>query len=354
MAEMMTGAVLHAPGDLRIEKVKKPELEKCSKEVIVRVKAAGICGSDLSRVMTTGTYHFPTIPGHEFCGIVEETGELADQYRPGDRVLVSPILPCYQCDSCQEGNYGQCDHYNYLGSRTDGGFAQYVKTRQENLIPLPKEISFIEGAAVEPAAVTLHGMMRLHFRPGDCAVILGCGPIGLFAVQFAKIMGATSVAAVDIDARKLDLAKRAGADYTINGMELPVVDTLKKYTVDKGADLVIETAGTSMTQLQSIEICKKHGQVLYLGTSHKDVVIPPQVFEHIVRNEITITGSWNSYSAPFPGREWTAVLEYVKSGRLDIRSFITHQYPLVKAPEVIAQMQAREFMFNKVVLIIEE
>lgn len=353
MAEMMMGAVLHAPGDLRIEQVAKPVIGKDSDEVLVKVEAAGICGSDLDRVMVTGTYHFPTIPGHEFCGVVEEVGDQVNAFRPGSRVLVSPILPCGHCSSCQEGNYGQCDHYNYLGSRTDGGFAQYVKVPEKNLIHLPDEISFIEGAAAEPAAVTLHGIMRLNFRPGDCAVVLGCGTIGLFAIQFAKIMGAASVIAVDIDDQKLELARKAGARYTINGTSSSVIDEVKKYTFDKGADIVIETAGTSRTQVQSIEICKKHGQVLYLGTAHRDVVIPPEVFEYIVRNEVTITGSWNSYSAPFPGREWQAVLEFIQEGRLDLKSFITHEYPLQCAPKVIKEMKDRKFMFNKVVLVMQ-
>lgn len=353
MADMMKGAVLHAPGDLRIEQVKKPVLDEDSNDVIVRVRAAGICGSDLDRVMVTGTYHFPTIPGHEFCGVVEQVGSQVSGFVPGDRVLVAPILPCYKCDSCQEGNYGQCDNYNYLGSRTDGGFAQYVKAPAENLIALPEEIGFVEGAAVEPAAVTLHGIMRLQFRPGDCAVVLGCGTIGLYAIQFARIMGAASVVAVDIDDQKLELARKAGASYTINSMNLAVVDETKKLTGNMGADIVIETAGTNITQVQSIEICKKHGQVLYLGTAHKDVVIPPKVFENIVRNEISITGSWNSFSAPFPGREWHAVLAFIQEGRLDLKSFITHEFPLDQAPKIIKEMKERKFMFNKVVLTIE-
>lgn len=353
MADMMMGAVLYAPGDLRIEQVKKPVIEPDSNDVIVKVKAAGICGSDLDRIIVTGTYHFPTIPGHEFCGVVEQAGSKVTDFAEGDRVFVAPILPCYKCDSCQEGNYGQCDNYNYLGSRTDGGFAQYVKVPAENLITLPEKISFVEGAAVEPAAVTLHGIMRLHFKPGDCVVVLGCGAIGLFAIQFAKIMGATSVVAVDIDDEKLELAKKAGASYTINGISQSVVGEIMNYTRKKGADIVIETAGTSITQVQSIEVCKKHGQVLYLGTAHKDVVISPKIFEHIVRNEITITGSWNSYSGPFPGREWYAVQEYVVEGKLDLKSFITHQIPLEKLFEVIKEMKERKFVFNKVVVTIE-
>lgn len=350
MNTYMKAAVLHAPGDLRIEQAAMPSLADKEDHVLLKVAAAGICGSDIDRVMKTGTYHFPTIPGHEFCGEIAEVGSKVLNWKPGDRVVAAPILPCRKCSSCQEGNYGQCDNYNYLGSRTDGGFAEYVAVPESNLIRLPDEVSYLEGAAIEPAAVTLHGIMRLRFSPGDTAVILGCGAIGLFAVQMAKIMGATHVIAADIDEEKLEFARKAGADTSINAIKTKVVAEILNLTDGKGADIVIETAGTSITQVQSIEVCKKHGQILYLGTAHKDVVIPPHVFEHIVRNEVTITGSWNSYSAPFPGREWTAVIQFLQEKRLDIKSFITHQYPLEEAPEVIRRMWSRSFMFNKIVL----
>ena len=351
MNTYMKAAVLHAPGDLRMEQVPVPSVK--ADYVLMKVKAAGICGSDIDRVMKTGTYHFPTIPGHEFCGEIARTGTGVLNWKPGDRAVAAPIMPCYSCSSCQEGNYGQCDHYNYLGSRTDGGFAEYVAVPESNLIRLPDSISYLEGAAIEPAAVTLHGIMRLRFRPGDTAVVLGCGAIGLFAIQMAKIMGASHVIAVDIDEQKLEFARNAGADTRINAVSSKVVPEIKTLTNHQGADIVIETAGTSITQVQSIEICRKHGQVLYLGTAHKDVVIPPHVFEHIVRNEITLTGSWNSYSAPFPGREWTGVIGFLEEKRLDIKSFLTHQYPLDEAPKVIRAMAARSFMFNKIVLVLD-
>lgn len=350
MNTYMKAAVLHAPGDLRIERAAVPSLADKEDHVLLKVAAAGICGSDIGRVMKTGTYRFPTIPGHEFCGEIAGVGSNVVNWKPGDRAVAAPILPCGRCSSCQEGNYGQCDHYNYLGSRTDGGFAEYVAVPERNLIRLPDEISYLEGAAIEPAAVTLHGIMRLRFSPGDTAVVLGCGAIGLFAVQMAKIMGAAHVIAVDIGEEKLELARKAGADTKINGIKTKAVPEILKFTGGKGADIVIETAGTSITQVQSIEACKKHGQVLYLGTAHNDVVIPPHVFEHIVRNEVTITGSWNSYSAPFPGREWNAVIQFLQEQRLDIKSFITHQYPLEEAPEVIRRMWSRSFTFNKIVL----
>lgn len=347
----MEAAVLHAPGDLRIETVPVPT-DIGDEEVLIKVRAVGICGSDLDRVMKTGTYSFPTIPGHEFCGEIEETGSGVKDYKKGDRVAVAPILPCFKCDFCQQGSYGQCDNYNYLGSRTNGGFAQYVKAPAKNLVRLPDEVSFIEGATVEPAAVTLHGVKKVGVQAGDTVAVLGSGAIGLFAIQFAKILGASRAIAVDVDYKKLEFAKAVGADICINAAEGDAVQLIKDLTGNKGVNLAIETAGVSQTQQQCLSITRKLGRILYLGTAHKDVVIAPKLFECIVRNELMIVGAWNSYSAPFPGIEWQATLDYIKAGSLKVKPLVTHTFELKEAPGVIKDMSERKFSFNKVVLTV--
>ena len=352
LEKLMKAAVLHAPGDLRIEKVQIPCGLK-DKEVLVKVRAAGICGSDLDRVMKTGTYSFPTIPGHEFCGEIEEIGCCVHDFKKGDRVVVAPLMPCFECEFCEQGNYGQCNNYNFLGSRTDGGFAQYVKAPAKNLIMMPDGISFIEGSTVEPAAVTLHGMRKVGIEVGDTVAVLGCGAIGLFAVQFAKIMGATKVIAVDIAQDKLALAKEVGADICVNALNGDPVQAIKDITGGRGANVVIETAGVSITQEQCIRAARKTGRILYLGTAHRDVVIPPKTFECIVRNELTIVGAWNSYSAPFPGVEWYSVLEYIKMGSLKIKPLITHICMLDEAPKVFNDLALRKYPFNKVVFTMD-
>ena len=218
------------------------------------------------------------------------------------------------------------------------------------MIGMPDEVSFLEGAAIEPAAVTLRGVKRADIQAGGNIAVLGCGTIGLFAVKFAKIMGAGFVAAVDIDPSKLIQAKTAGADFTIDSSREDPIQFLSELTEGRMADASIETAGTCVTQEQAIRAARKAGKVLYLGTSHKDVVLPPNTFERIVRGELTIKGSWNSFSAPFPGTEWRSVLRYLDDGRFKIRPFITHTIPLEKAPETIADMAAKEFAFTKVVI----
>lgn len=350
--KLMEAAVLHAPADLRVEQVQIPSTLEAD-EVLVKVRAAGVCGSDLGRVMKNGTYKFPTIPGHEFCGEIEAVGTAVTDFKKGDRVAVAPMLPCFKCEFCQQGNYGQCDGYNFLGSRTDGGFAEYVKAPIRNLIRMPDSVSFLEGATIEPAAVTLHGIKKVGINVGDSVAVLGCGAIGLFAIQFAKIMGATNVIAVDIAPDKLELAKEIGADTCINAIDNDVVQAIKDLTGGKGVNISVETAGVSLTQEQCLRVTKKQGRVLYLGTAHKDVVIPPKSFECIVRNELMIVGAWNSYSAPFPGVEWYATLQFIESGSLKIKPLITHTFKLSEAPQVFKDLVERRYPFNKVIFTMD-
>ena len=348
----MKAAVLYAPGDLRFEETPFPEPPKKG-EVIIKVMAAGICGSDLNRVMHTGTYHFPCIPGHEFCGVVQEVGPDTDSVHIGDRVAVAPIIPCNNCEPCQRGDFGLCENYNYIGSRCDGAFAEYVKAPAKNLVPMPDNVNATEGAAVEPAAVALHGIMRIGIKAGDVAVIFGCGTIGLFAMQFVKIMGASKIIAIDVDDTKLEQAKAAGADETINSISSDPIESIAGLTGGKLADVSIETAGVCITQEQCIRAVKKGGRVLYLGTAHKDVVLPPETFEKIIRGELMIKGSWNSFSSPFPGREWHTVLDYLSDGRFKIRPFISHVVSLEELPKTIAAMDGHEFSFTKIIVGID-
>lgn len=346
----MNAAVLYAPGDLRYEQVAKPSIQ-ASDDVLVKIKAVGICGSDLDRVLHTGTYSFPTIPGHEFSGVVEAIGESVEDLAVGDAVVVAPMLPCMKCEACAHGHYGQCEDYDFIGSRRDGAFAEFVVAPRSNVLKTPSKVTMEDGALVEPAAVTLHGMMNVGINPGETVVVLGCGPIGQMAVQFSKIMGATKVIAVDIQPDKLEEAKALGADITFNALEVDPVEEIKKLTGGRGAHVSIETAGSNITQEQSLRATRDLGRILYLGTAHKDVVFPPKSFERIVRGEIQIFGSWNSYSAPFPGTEWTATLDYIHEGKLIVNKLITHKFKLSEAPEVFEKLNKRAIAFNKILFI---
>ena len=350
MDTMMQAAVLHAPGDLRIENVPIPS-DLGSREILVKVLAAGICGSDIERVMKTGTYSFPMIPGHEFCGMVEATASGESNLHKGDKVVVAPLIPCFKCEPCYSGLYGLCDQYGFIGSRTNGGFAQFVKAPAMNVLRMPESIDYTAGAAIEPAAVTLHGIRLLTINAGDTIAVIGCGALGFFAIQLARLAGAATVIAIDLDDEKLSLAREVDADYCINASTKNVIDEVKRLTGKKGVEIAIETAGVKNTREQCVELVKKKGQVILYGMAHGDVVFSQASFEKVIRYELVIRGSWNSYSVPFPGQEWFTILDYLRDNKLRVGPLISHVFKLSEAPRIFQDLFDRKLQSNKIVFL---
>lgn len=338
----MRAAVLHAPADLRTEEVARPHVIAPG-EALVRVMAAGICGSDIDRVMVSGTYRFPTIPGHELAGRVEAVGDDESAIRPGDRVAVAPLIPCGACEACQTGSYSLCDDYDFLGSRSNGGFAEFVKAPVRNLVRLPENVSDEIAATIEPAAIVLHGFRKLDLRLGDAVAVIGCGALGCFAVQFARLAGAAPVIAVDVDPDKLALAAELGADLTVDPREADALASIAAATSGRGAAAAVECAGSDSGRDLAIRAVAKGGSVLLYGSAHGEVRFRGEAFERIVRGELKIIGSWNSYSVPFPGKEWHDIIELHRAGRLIVEPLITHRLSLDEAPAVFARLAERKF-----------
>ena len=188
-SECMDALVLHDVGDARFESISKPEVS--DGEVLVRVGFCGVCGSDIPRVFVKGTYSFPTVCGHEFAGTVEACGPGVDDLETGAAVAVFPLLWCGRCPACEQGKYVQCFDYDYLGSRSNGGFAEYVVAPRRNLLRVPEGVSLDEAAMTEPASVALHALRRGGgTRPGESVAVFGAGPIGVMVAQWARAMGA--------------------------------------------------------------------------------------------------------------------------------------------------------------------
>lgn len=338
----MKAAVLHAPADLRVEEVAKPS-DLDANEVLIKVEACGICGSDIGRVMVTGTYNFPTIPGHEFAGTVERLGSAVNHLEIGDKVAVAPLMPCGTCDDCARGNYSLCEDYNFLGSRTDGAFAQFLRTPAQNVLRVPDNVSLEVAATIEPAAIILHGIHKVDLSLGDAVVVVGCGALGYFALQFAKLSGAQPLIAVDVDEEKLKLARQVGADICINPTKVDALEVIKGATKGRGVALALEAAGNDIGRDLSILSCAKQGKVILYGTSYGDVTFSKAAFDKVVREEVEIIGSWNSYSVPFPGKEWFDIMDLLAAGRLDVEPLITHRAALDEAPEIFRKLKERSF-----------
>jgi L-iditol 2-dehydrogenase len=325
----MKAGVVHAPFDIRYEDIEKPQATPG--KVLVKVKYTGICGSDVPRVNGDACHYYPNVLGHEFSGVVEEVGEGVTSLKPGDRVAGVPLVPCMKCEDCQKGNYSLCKHYSFIGSREFGSFAEYVVVPEQNAVKFDDEVSFEKGAFFEPATVALHGLRRLNFTGGKNVAILGGGTIGMMTAQWAKIFGAKSVTVFDILEERLDLARRLGADHGVNSGKEDFMKEVDAITEGRGFDYIYETAGNTITMKLAFALAANRAQVCFIGTPTRDLTFSVKEWENINRKEFYLTGSWMSYSAPFPGDEWKLAAHYFKTGELQFDdSFIFKKIPLSK------------------------
>jgi len=345
--EKMLAAVLYTPADLRYEEMKVPEIG--ADDVLLKVKAAGNCGSDLQRIMVEGTHVFPCVPGHEFSGEIVEIGNKVDSFKIGDRVTAYPLIPCMRCEWCLEGEYNLCEDYDYLGSRSDGAFAEYIKVPASNLIKLPRQVDFEEAAMTDPACVALHGIKRAGgIRIGESVAILGIGPIGMLACQWARAMGAGKIIAIDIIEDKLKIVKGLGVDILINANREDMVERVTEETKGKGVDLVMEIAGSLATQKASLLMTAKRGRVVHIGRSYSDVLLPDEIYTKIFRKELEIYGAVNSNFSPLDN-EWKTTLEFMASGVIKTKPLISHRIKLENITETFKEMYQGKMIYNKIV-----
>lgn len=345
----MEAIVLHGVSDLRYEQ--KPIPETATGKVRVRIGFCGICGSDIPRCFVKGTYHFPTVCGHEFAGTVEACGEGVTQFQIGDRVAVFPLLWKEDHPACEEGKYAQSDGYDYLGSRSDGAFAEYIVAPERNLIRVPDNVSLEEAAMTEPAAVALHALRRAQVRLGDTVAIFGLGPIGFMVAQWARAMGAASIALFDILPEKLALARELGFEHVYDSRETDAESAIHALTGDRGVHVAIEAAGVPPTMLAALKVVRRSGRVVLLGNPNNDVTIPAPLISQIMRREVDIVGTWNSDFSVFgDDDDWRTVLAAMASGQLNLKPLITHKLPLTKGVAALEMMRDQSEFFAKVLL----
>ncbi|MBB6450914.1 L-iditol 2-dehydrogenase [Geomicrobium halophilum] len=347
MKEKMKAAVLYGLGDIRSEWVDIPQLGE--DEILIKVKYCGICGSDVPRSMVTGARKYPLILGHEFSGTIMEIGKNSGYLKTGARVVVAPLVPCGKCRHCKASHYGLCDDYNIIGTGSDGAFAEYVKVPNNHVLPIDDRLDFETATGTEPASIGYHGLQKAAIQPGDAVVVIGCGPIGQLTLQWAKIFGATTVIAVDIFEDKLTLAKELGADITVNAKENNMIDKVRTYT-EGGADVVAETAGSVITQQQAILAARKKGQVIFLGITHQGLALNKEAMDHIMRGEITIKGSWNSYTSPYPGQAWQSTLKHMGEGDIQFKPMISRLIGVDDLGRYLKKMADGTLTHNKVLV----
>ena len=346
----MQAVVLHAVGDIRFEEIPVPS--PGSGDVRVRVGFCGVCGSDIPRIFSKGTYSFPTVCGHEFAGTVEECGTGVTRVEVGDRVAVFPLLWCGRCSACEQGKYVHCSDYDYLGSRRDGAFAEFVVAPERNLLPVPDNVTLEEAAMVEPAAVSLHALRRAGgCSAGDSVAVFGMGPIGLMVAQWARVMGAGRILLFDVMQEKIELANHLGFDQAYDSRAQDPAEVIEHCTGGRGVDVSVEAVGLPQTLVKALSAAGRNGRVVLLGNPSSDVTIPAALLSRLMRREVSVLGTWNSdYSALGNRDDWGEVLSAVSARRIDLKSLISHRVPLTGAIEALNMMRDRSEFYTKVLI----
>lgn len=319
----MKALVITAKNRIELQEMSLPEINDY--QVLIHVAYAGICGSDLPRYYEGKVHKFPQVLGHEFSGNVEKIGSKVENVNIGDRACVAPLIPCGKCVECRAGLPSMCTNYTFIGSSVPGALADYVAVPAQNCLILPNQVSLKTAATVEPLTVAIHGIERAKFKAGANVLVLGAGSVGLMVIMALKARGAGKITAVDVKDSNLEVARKFGADNAVNSA---TTDLNKYYQKCPLFDAVFETAGNPITQVEAIKFAGKRGKVVFIGKTIRPTTFQYQEFEQILRKELEITGSWLSFSAPFPGYEWQAAIDYLASGKIDTEPLITKIFSL--------------------------
>lgn len=349
----MKAYVLHGVGDYRCEEVKMPCAQAGT--VLVRVKAAGICGSDIPRIYRTGAYHHPLIPGHEFAGEVVEAGEGVNGGWVGKRVGIFPLIPCMRCPQCQKKKYEMCGNYNYLGSRTDGGFAEYVRVPEWNLITLPDPVTMEQAAMLEPMAVAVHAIRRAAPLSTDKIAVCGLGTIGLCAAMFLLEMGCREVYVAGNKDFQKKMAENIGIK-TENFCDIRQEDFagwLMNKTGGTGVNVFFDCVGKNDVLEQGIKSLGAEGRMVLVGNPASDVAFKKSLYWKILRSQIRLVGTWNSSFTHEKTDDWHYVLERLEEGKIKPEKLITHRMSFETFMEGFEIMHIKREDYVKIMLCSE-
>ncbi len=316
-------------------------------DVLVRVRACGICGSDVHGCTgKTGRRIPPLIMGHEAAGVVEDTGANVSGFEKGDRVCFDSTVYCNTCPACRKGLYNRCDKRQVLGVsvpafKRHGAFAEYVAVPSWIVFKIPDSLSFIQAALLEPASIGTHAVGRAPMSADNTVMVIGAGTIGLFILQGARLRGAAEVIAVDIDEFRLDVAKKLGASGAINPAKSNLKEAVLELTNGKGVDVALEAVGYAKTFADAVSVTKLGGYVVAVGNLEKKAEFDLQ---ELVARELTFTGSYASSG------EFSRCIDWVASGQIDVEPLISDVLPLEEGPRAFERLLKAEENLLKIVL----
>ena len=313
--KMMKSAVFYGKCDIRVEEREMPQIS--FDEVLIKVMACGVCGSDVHIFEgdqgSTSTVP-PLIQGHEFSGVIVEVGENVKNCKVGDRVCVDPADNCNECYYCASGMMGHCEHMGAIGTNIDGGFSQYCKVKARLVHHLADDVTFVQGAMAEPLACCINGADRSDIKVSDNVVVYGGGMIGLLLLQLARLKGASNVVLVEPVEEKRKMAMKLGATFTIN----PVKEDVKEALLNHGihhVQVVIETCGLQKTSEEAIQIVDRKGTVILFAVTAVDSTIQLRTYD-VFQKELTIKGS---ICSPY---DMGRAVELINAHRIDVTSML--------------------------------
>ncbi len=316
-------------------------------DILVQVKASGICGSDVHGMDgSTGRRIPPLIMGHEAAGIIAQTGSNVKKYYPGQRVTFDSTVYCGKCFFCRRGDINLCDHRRVLGVSCDeyrqhGTFAEYVAVPQHIIYPLPEKISLEQSAMVEPCSVAFHAVAITPVALNDTAVVVGAGIIGLLVIQTLRTSGCGQIIAVDLEPQRLELARQLGADVGLNPAGDDVVSMIKKQTGSRGADVAFDAVGINASLKTALSSLRKGGALTLIGNLKPEVDLALQT---VVTGEINVQGSCASRG------DYPACLDMIARGAINVDALISATAPLSDGAQWFERLYQKEKGLIKVVL----
>lgn len=334
----MLAAVLHGARDLRVEEVDKPKTRH--NDVLIEVKACGVCMTDLHMFTWEFPVKTPVILGHEFSGEVAEVGEDVRDIRAGDRVAVDPVLSCGVCGECVSGRDNLCNNVTSIGGAgnfiKNGAFAEYALVPQEAVSKIPNALSFDQAAFVEPLGCCIHGLDKSGVRHGETVVLIGAGPIGLLLLQLTRLAGASTIIVSDLKDDRLEMAKKLGADELINPLEAGLSGRVKELTEGQGPDVVIECVGSPLTVKEAVQVVKRGGRAIIFGVPPVNSKVDLNPFDIYFR-EKELVGVYAITRETF-----RRSISMLASGRVSVDPLITEHFRLKNAGSAFTMMEKRE------------
>jgi len=344
MSASMKAAVLHGPLDLRLES--RPVPTPAPDEVLVAVRAVGVCGSDVHywRSGRIGDFvvRSPLVLGHECAGVVAEAGSAVRSLKPGDRVALEPGVPCRRCAWCKSGRYNLCPDVVFMATPpVDGAFAEYVAHPADFAYVLPEGVSLEEGALLEPLSVGLHAVRRSGLGPGGSVLVAGAGPIGLTALLAARAAGAAAVLVSDVVPNRLEMARKLGASAALDVRSVDLAAEVARLTDGLGVDVAIECSGAPAAQTAALASLKRGGVVVLVGMGTETMALP---VADLQSRELDVRAVFR-YANTYP-----AAVGLVASGQIDLEPLVTHHFTLDEVCQAMETAHGRTGGAIKVVV----